>query len=312
MLSSEHPVVVIVGPTGSGKTEIAARLAPLFKGEIVTCDALQVYRGMDVGTAKATEDERRSLTHHMLDLRDPGEDFSAGEYQRLGRAAMEEIRARSRLPVIVGGSGLYLRALLDGFFEGPGRSQELRTRMRRICNHRGASMLHRALGRVDPHAAMRIQPSDSSRIIRAYEVFLLTGKTMSWWQSQPRDRLKGYRWLKLGISWPREVLYQRIDLRVERMFDRGFVEEVKALTQKFPPECHAFKAIGYRQVCEFLLDRKDLEQAKEEMKRESRRYAKRQLTWFRADPEIMWLEAAHGSDSLFEGACEKIAAFLDQ
>jgi tRNA dimethylallyltransferase len=310
MASKPHPAIVIVGPTASGKTELAEKLASLFDGEIVTCDAYQVYRGMDIGTAKATIEARGRTAHHLLDLRDPGDDFSAGDYQRLGREVLQEIRGRSRLPLIVGGTGLYLRALLEGLFEGPGRSEEIRDRLRRAVERRGAPSLHRALERADPEIARRIHPSDRSRIVRAYEVYLLTGKTMTWWQEQPRDRLTGFCWLKLGISWPREMLYQRIDARVDAMFALGLVEEVARLIQTFPSGSHAFRAIGYRQVRDFLVGSKSLEEAKEETKRESRRYAKRQLTWFRSDPEIEWLDAVPGTDSLVRTAGERISTFL--
>ena len=310
MPTNEYPAIVILGPTASGKTELAGNLASMFDGEIITCDAYQVYRGMDVGTAKATAEERAATAHHMLDLREPNEDFSAGDYQRLGREALDGIRGRARLPLIVGGTGLYLRALLDGLFEGPGRSEELRERMRRIADRRGTRSLHHALERVDPESALRIQPADRSRIIRAYEVYLLTGKPMSWWQEQPRDRLTGYRRLKLGISWPRDLLYQRIDARVDAMFACGLVDEVERLLKTFHPDCQAFRAIGYRQVRDFVLGAGGMEEAVEETKRESRRYAKRQLTWFRADREIVWLEASSGGKSLLSDARARIREFL--
>ena len=255
-------------------------LAAALGGEIISCDALQVYRHMDIGTAKPTPAERAQVPHHMIDLRDPGQDFSAGDYQRLAREALSAISSRGRLPFVAGGTGFYFLALMEGLFEGPGRSEKLRLRMRRIVDSRGAPSLHRALQRVDPASAARIMPTDVSRIIRAYEVHLLTGKTMSWWQNQPRDALRGYRSLRLGIHWPRETLYQRIDQRVEQMLHSGFVEEVRSLIEHYPRSCQAFNAIGYRQIAACLEEQSKLEQAVEETRRESRRYAKRQLTWF--------------------------------
>jgi tRNA dimethylallyltransferase len=175
------------------------QLARMFDGEIVSCDAFQVYRGMDIGTAKATPSEREAVPHHMLDLQDPGEDFSAGDYQRLARQALDGIRRRGCIPFVVGGTGLYLRALLLGLFEGPGRTKELRDRMQKIARGRTAASLHRILMQADPMSASRISATDTARIIRALEVYFVTGKPISWWQNQPPLRLAGFRWLKLGI-----------------------------------------------------------------------------------------------------------------
>jgi tRNA dimethylallyltransferase len=310
MSSCSYPAIAILGPTGSGKSRLGASLALRFHGEIVSCDALQVYQGMDIGTAKATRQERALLAYHMLDLRTPSDDFSAGDYQRLARKALDEIRSRNRVPFVVGGTGFYFRALTEGFFEGPGRSPWLRARLRRIVDRRGSRSLHAALGRVDPTAAARIAPADSARIIRAYEIYLMTGKTMTCWQQRPRDALQGFRWLKLGISWPREILYQGIDRRVEEMFEGGFVEEVRSLLGRFSRNSQAFKAIGYRQIAEYLEGKCSLECAREDTKMESRRYAKRQLTWFRSKRDILWLEAAADLADLEPQSAHHIAEFL--
>jgi tRNA dimethylallyltransferase len=285
-------------------------LAERFHGEILTCDALQVYRYMDIGTGKPTAEERKRIVHHMLDVREPCDDFSAGDYLRLGREALDVIRARGRIPFVVGGTGFYLRALIRGLFEGPGRVEALRTRMRRIVARRGPESIHRALRRVDPGTAARLAPLDTERSIRAYEIYLLTRKTMSWWQNQPRNKLLRYRWLKLGIRWPRPQLYARIDQRVEEMFRRGFVAEVQTLIARFPRDCHAFKAIGYRQIVGYLEGKWSLEQAIADTQRESRRYAKRQLTWFRTDPDIVWLDATLGAETLLEQAADAVVGFL--
>jgi tRNA dimethylallyltransferase len=308
--SPEYPAIAVVGPTGSGKTALAMALAERFQGEIVSCDALQVYRHMDIGTAKPSAGERRRIAHHMLDLRDPCEDFTAGDYQRLAREALHTIRARGNVPVVAGGTGFYLRVLIEGLFEGPGRSEELRARMRRIAARRGPACIHNALGRIDPESAGRLAPADIERNIRAYEVYLLSGHTMSWWHSQPKDRLSGFRWLKLGIRRPRPELYARIDRRVEDMFRQGFVEEVRSLMGAFPRDCHAFKAIGYRQIADCLEGKTSLEQAVAGTRQESRRYAKRQLTWFRSDPEIVWLDSASGEEALTAAAFGLAARFL--
>ena len=311
-VSQKNPGIAILGPTASGKTLLAIALACEFRGEIVSCDALQVYTRMDIGTAKILPHERKGIPHHMMDLRNPGEDFSAGDYQRLARQALREIQARGHLPFVVGGTGFYLRALIDGLFQGPSRSGKLRIRMKEIIRRKGPRILHRYLRRVDPQAAERIAETDAERIVRAYEVYLATGKTISWWQQKPRDALDGYRWLKIGISLPRELLYRRIDQRAEEMFRSGFLEEVQQLIKSFPAGSHAFRAIGYRQAIAYFDGKLTLEQAIEETKKQSRRYAKRQLTWFRADPEIIWLEEGADRTKLQTEAADLIRKFLEK
>jgi tRNA dimethylallyltransferase len=302
--------IAILGPTASGKTRLAISLAGRFHGEIISCDALQIYRGMDIGTAKVSLAERSLVLHHMLDIRNPDEDFSSGDYQRLAREALREIRGRNRIPFVVGGTGFYLRALIEGLFEGPSRSEDLRTRMCRIIKRRGIRSLHHALQRVDPESAAKISEADASRIIRALEVYFISGKPMSWWQLQPRDALQDYRWLKIGVDIPREMLYRMINARVEEMYRSGFIDEVRDLLKKFPRECHAFKAIGYRQIAEHLEGKLNLEQAIEQTKIESRHYAKRQLTWFRSDPEIIWLDGSLDAGALLEKSAIHVARFL--
>ena len=308
--SLDYPAIAVVGPTASGKSALGKALAERFNGEILACDAFQVYRDMDIGTAKPTRAEQGRVPHHMLDLRDPCDDFSAGDYQRLGRKALQTIRDRGNVPIVVGGTGFYLKALIDGLFEGPARSEELRARMREVVSRRGPESIHRALRRIDPESASRLAAADIERNIRAFEIYLLTGQTMSWWQDQPRNRLMGFRWLKLGIRLPRPDLYARIDRRVEKMVRCGFVEEVKTLAARFSKDCQAFKAIGYRQIVEYLEGRISLEQAIGDTQRESRRYAKRQLTWFRADPETIWLDGTPDPNTLLDQAAGLVAAFL--
>jgi len=309
-VTDNSPGIVILGPTASGKTRLGIDLALMFDGEILSCDALQVYRLMDIGTAKASSADLTAVRHHMIDLRDPDEDFSAGDYQRVAREALRMIRDRGRIPFVVGGSGFYLRALIDGLFEGPARAGHLRARMLKIVARKGPRFLHRALERVDPESAARISEADASRIIRAYEVYLISGKSISSWQRQPRDALLGYRWLKLGIDVPREILYRRIDERVEAMFQKGLVDEVRRLLERFPKSSHAFKAIGYRQVTELLEGKLSTRQAIEETQRESRRYAKRQLTWFRSDPHIVWLDGKLDSDEIRERAAVLVSELI--
>jgi len=309
-VSRENPGIVILGPTASGKTHLAVSLAFQFQGEVVSCDALQVYKHMNIGTAKILPSLRQGVPHHMLDVQEPDRDFSAGDYQRLARKSVQEIHARGRLPFVVGGTGFYLRALIDGLFEGPARSEELRARMRKIVARKGSRRLHDMLRRIDPISADRIAESDTERIIRACEVYLVSGEPMAWWQQQPRDAFRGCRWLKIGIEMPRDQLYQRIEQRVDAMFQSGLVEEVKGLMEMYPKTSHAFKAIGYRQVVALLDGQCSWDQAVEETKKESRHYAKRQLTWFRADPAIVWLDGRLEFSALQDKAAHLIKEFL--
>lgn len=309
-MSNENQGIVILGPTASGKSRLALALALEFRGEIVGCDAFQVYKHMNIGTAKVSPAEQEQVRHHMLDIQDPDRDFSAGDYQRLARQAIIDIHERGFLPFVVGGTGFYLRALIDGLFEGPARVEELRIRMRRIIKRKGPAVLHRALQRVDPQCAARIADTDAERIIRAYEVYLATGKPMHWWQQQPRDAFRGFQWLKIGINLPREQLYQRINQRVEEMFERDLLEETRELLTQFPKTSQAFKAIGYRQAAAHIEGSVSLEQAIEETKKESRHYAKRQMTWFRSDPDIVWLEGQLDATELQQRAAHLVTDFL--
>jgi tRNA dimethylallyltransferase len=309
-MSKLNPAIVILGPTASGKSRLGIDLALQYQGEIVSCDALQVYKDMNIGTAKIPFAERAGIPHFMLDIQDPAEEFSAGNYQQQARNIIQEISVRGNLPFVVGGTGFYLRALIEGLFEGPARNEMLRRRMRTIINRKGSEILHHALQRADPLSAGKIAEKDADRIIRAYEIYLVSGKPMSWWQQQPRDAFQGYRWLKIGITIPREELYQRINQRVDRMFQSGLLEEVQKLLEKHPPTCHAFKAIGYREAADYLRGNISLSQAIESTQQESRRYAKRQLTWFRADPEILWMDGTFDFQSLLQESSKAIREFL--
>ncbi len=309
-MPEQYPGIIIIGPTASGKSRLGIHLAHRFNGEIVSCDALQLYRHMDIGTAKVTAEERKDVPHHMLDILNPDEEFSAGDYQESARRMLEDIRCRRHIPFVVGGTGFYLRALVEGLFDGPSRDKALRTRMRRIIERKGPEILHRALDKIDPLSAARIEKSDGDRIIRAYEIYRITGRPMSWWQQQPRNTLSGYRWLKIGIDIPRTTLYKKIENRVDEMFRTGLPDEVHSLLERFPKNAPAFKAIGYRQTIEYLDGAMTLEQAIEETKKESRRYAKRQMTWFRRDPEIVWIENTENFDRLNSVAGSLIESFL--
>jgi tRNA dimethylallyltransferase len=293
------PLIAIVGPTASGKSALALRLAREREGEIVSCDSLQVYRGLDVGSAKATAGERREIPHHLIDVVDPDEPFSAAEYARRARCALGEISARGRLPIVAGGSGLYLAALLDGLFEGPSRDEGLRERLDGLAERFGDARLHRLLAHVDPEAARRIQAHDRVRIVRALEVYRATGRPISAHHRTDAEPLRGYRVLLLGLNPGRAELRRAVERRTREMLERGLVDEVRALLARaFGPELRPLQAIGYRQALSVLRGETGLEEAERSIVTETMRFAKRQMTWFRHQAEVMWFtdaESAHAA-----------------
>jgi tRNA dimethylallyltransferase len=284
-------IAFIVGPTGAGKTALAMELAERLGAEIVNADSRQVYRLMDIGTAKPSEAERRRVPHHLIDIRSPDEPLDVATFARLARKAIDEIVARGRRVLVVGGSGLYLRALRGGIFRGPAASPEIRARLAQVAAEHGVPHLHERLRAVDPSAARRIGVNDLYRITRALEVFELTDEPISAHQQRHAFSNREYQSLTLGVSLERAELYQAIDRRFDEMLESGFVEEVrrlKAAGYRFdhPP----LASIGYQQIAAHLDSQMTLAEAAEIAKRESRRLAKRQLTWFRADTEIVWLD----------------------
>ena len=286
------PVVAIVGPTASGKSDLGVGIAEGFTGEIVNYDSVQIFRHLNIGTAKPARAERDRVPHHLIDILEPGEIFSAGDYQRRARQLLGQLRKRSKLPVLVGGSGFYLRAVVEGLFEGPGRSGELRARLQATSDQRGREYLHRVLRRMDPVTADRIAPRDQPKVIRAIEVCLATGRTLSrHLETEPRRPLRGFDFCVVGLDPPRTLLYERIDARVRGMFDRGLVEEVHDLLEiGIPRDAKAFQAIGYRQVLDYLAGNISMEEAIILMQRETRRYAKRQITWFKRQHTVTWFD----------------------
>ncbi len=300
----------MIGPTGSGKSELAIRVAEEFHGEIINCDSLQIYRHFDIGTAKLPESARHGIPHHALDIIDPDQIFTAGEYARLGRRLLVEISARNRLPVVAGGTGFYLRALIDGLFAGPSRDEELRARLAERQAQRPGS-LHRLLRRFDPAAAERIHANDVPKLIRALEVCLLTKRPLTRLYQEGRDALRGYRVLKLGISPDRDELYRRLDARCESMFREGLVDEVRRiLALGYSPESKPFESHGYKQALQMLRGELTAKEALFYAQRNTRRYAKRQMTWFRQEPAVEWLRG-FGSDAAVQStALELTAAFL--
>ncbi len=295
-------LLVVLGPTGMGKSRAALEVARLLRGEIVGCDAYQVYRGLDAATAKPSAEFRRAVPHHLVDCVDPRTDFSMADYVRAADRAIATIAGRGCVPLVVGGNGLYLRGLLRGVIEAPARDPELRTRLHRIIDRGGASRLFGWLGRHDPETARRLGPGDVQRLVRAIE--LARGDGGNWserlrqagtWASG-RER---YRTLKIGLSMDRDRHRERIDRRVEDFFAAGVVAEVEELLrQGVPRQANAFKAIGYREVLRAVERGVDPETVRDEVRKNTRRYAKRQRTWFRAEPGVVWLDAAEETSTI--------------
>ena len=279
-------VILLLGPTGSGKTALSPALGERFDGEIVSCDSVAVYRGMDLGTAKPTREERARLPHHLIDVANPDQPFTAGEYSRQARTALREISARNRLPIVTGGTGLYLRALTDGLFSGPSRQEALRTRLTQSQAKHGKDWLHRILIRLDPESAARIHANDTPKLIRAIEVCLAARKPLS--EVMARDPLTGFRLLRIGLNPPRQKLYERLNSRAAAMFTAGLVAETCGLLDQYGPVI-ALDSLGYRQAMAVLSGTLSLEAAIAAAQQGHRNYAKRQLTWFRREPDVHWL-----------------------
>ncbi|MBN2201518.1 tRNA (adenosine(37)-N6)-dimethylallyltransferase MiaA [bacterium] len=298
-------VTVIAGPTAAGKTGLSLMVARRVPAEIVSADSRQIYRRMDIGTAKPGPDARRLVPHHCIDIADPSEVFNAGIFAETGRAAVSDILSRDRLPVAVGGSGLYLRALVDGLFGGGFRDHGLRSRLNREAAESGTAALHDRLRTSDPEAAEKIHPNDLKRIVRALEVAELSGRPMSRMQRE-ETRAADFKTLWYGVRWPREDLHRRIDDRVDRMMQAGFLEEVRGLLASgLTAADPAMDALGYRELTAHLQGRLTLEDAIEEIKKRTRQFAKRQMTWFKPDSRIRWFDVNDESD--FEAIAEIIA-----
>jgi len=292
-------LLVILGPTASGKTALSLKLAEEFEGEIVSCDSVAVYREFEIGTAKPSKQERQRIRHHLIDVAAPTEEFSAGDYSRIARQTVADIGGRGRLPIVVGGTGLYLRAMIEGLFEGPQRSEQLRIRLRRKADQRTVAHLHRVLERLDPEAATRIHPNDTPKLIRAIEVCLLAGERLTAMWDKGRDPLGGFRICRIGLEPPRNDLYARINARCASMFDSGLVEETRRLMTAYQspdfastadprPVARPLGSLGYKQAVQLLRGELSQQIAILEAQQAHRNYAKRQLTWFRREPEVKW------------------------
>ena len=306
------PCIAVVGPTASGKSELALGLAARFGGEVVNFDSVQVYRRFEIGTAKTPPERRRGIPHHLLDHVEPNDSYSAGDYARDARALLGQLQSRSRLPVLAGGTGLYLEALLRGLFRGPTRDPVLRERLRLRAETRPAGHLWRILTKLDPSAAESIHRNDTPKLVRAIEVSLLGGRPMTQQWEDSGEPLRGYRVLALGLNPPRDALYERIDQRAATMFAEGLVEETRCLLQHgIPRSARAFGSLGYAQCLRHLDGLCSQEEAEESTVRQTRRYAKRQLTWFRhRTPGVRWWPGFGDTAGAAEWAAGEFADWL--
>lgn len=306
-LSPEPRLVVILGPTASGKSALGITLAEQLGGEILVCDSTQVYRRFDIGTAKVPPAEQRGIPHHLVDLVEPQELFTAGEYRRRALEVLENLRHSGKIPILTAGTGLYLRALLEGLADAPERSEELRERLRQKAKLHGPGYLHRLLARTDKEAAARIAPRDTQKIIRALEIRMLAGKPVGDVHRSGREGLAGYDVRKIGLSPPRAALYARIDQRVETMIRTGWMEEVRQLVASgVPSDAKPFQFIGYSELRASLESGRGTSEAIKQIQQATRRFAKRQITWFRKEPDVHWL-SGFGDDAEVAHSALRIA-----
>ncbi|NUQ40497.1 MAG: tRNA (adenosine(37)-N6)-dimethylallyltransferase MiaA [Calditrichaceae bacterium] len=310
-MATKPPVLVILGPTGSGKTALSEAIAGKIPAEIVSADSRQIYRFMDIGTAKPPAALLRKIPHHFVDILNPDQDFSAGEYARAAREVVEQIFQRKKLPLVVGGSGLYIRALLEGFFKEDVKDPAIRAELERRLEREGIEPLYAELQRVDPAGAEKIHPRNARRVIRFLEVYYASGTPMSQIQQASPDPAS-FAALKIGLAVERKTLYARLNRRVEEMFEQGLAAEVRGILERgFSPESNALNSVGYKEVIAYLRGEIDLFTCKELVKRNTRRYAKRQMTWFRAEKNVHWIETG-GEEGLSAPAERVLAKWLSR
>jgi tRNA dimethylallyltransferase len=303
-------LVAIVGPTASGKSSLALDLALKFRGEIISADSVQVYRGLDIGTAKPSAEERRLAPHHLIDILDPDREYSAALFRKQAGEVIARLHLKNIPIFVAGGTGLYLKALSRGIFRGPGGRSQVREALYRREETEGEGVLHRDLQLLDPEAASRIHPHDILRIIRALEVYRQARKPISHFQREHGFRDRPYEILKFGLHCAREALFRRIETRVEEMLKMGWVEEVKSLLKKgYSPRLKPMQTVGYKHIVSHIMGEIDLPRAVELTKRDTRRYAKRQITWFKRDNEIHWLPAGQRSEPGIEA---RVLEFFNQ
>lgn len=293
MVTTRPPLVAIVGSTATGKSALGLALAERWRGEIVACDSTAVYQQFDIGTDKVPVPEQRGIPHHLVDLVPPTEAYSAARYAIDAERVVRAITARGRLPILVGGTGLYYRALTRGLFPGPARDETLRARLQAVAGRRGVAFLHDMVARLDPPSAVRIQPRDEKRLIRALEVTLLTGTPLSTHFAWTRAPLSDYHVVTVALRLPAAAIAERVARRVDAQFARGLLDEVRGiLARGVPPEAHPFTGLVYRQVLEYLRGERDEAATRALIVQENRRYARRQLIWFRKEPNLVWLDGA--------------------
>lgn len=304
-MSAPAPLVVILGPTASGKSSLAIWLAEQLNGEVLVCDSTQVYKHFDIGTAKVPLAEQHAVPHHLVDLLEPEQIFTAGEYRRQALQVLAEVNQRDRLPIVTAGTGLYLRALLEGLSDAPERSEELRTRLREKAKLRGPGYLHRILARLDLASASRIAPRDTQKVIRAIEMRILAKKPVDEIHREGRKSLEGYAVQKIGLSAPRDALYARIEARTELMIRDGWLDEVSRLISKgIPPDAKPFQFIGYSELRSHLNGQLTMESAVQKIQQATRQFAKRQLTWFRKEQGVHWLPGFGDEPKIAEASLE--------
>jgi tRNA dimethylallyltransferase len=299
-------LVAVLGPTGSGKTALSLALAERFDGEIVNCDSVAMYREFEIGTAKPSAAEKKRAPHHLLDYVEPTAYVTAGQYARQAREVLSEIKSRGKMPVVVGGTGLYLRALLDGLFPGPQRSEELRQRLRERIEQKGSNHLHKILKHLDPEAAKKIHANDVPKLIRAIEVCLASRQPITEGWKQGRTPLQGFCIVRLGLNPDRDALYARLNQRAQNMFAAGLVEETQRLLEKYGPAALPLNSLGYKQALQFLRHEIDLPTALAATQQAHRNYAKRQMTWFRREPEVLWLTGFGDNESIQRHAITQV------
>lgn len=305
-----HSLVVIAGPTGSGKSSLAIHLARRFDGEILNCDSVQVFRYFNIGTAKTPEAERGGIPHHLIDALDPNEVFTAGDFSRIGRSILHDIIGRGRPPIVVGGTGFYVRALIEGLAPGPRRDEDLRARLASREQRRPGS-LHRLLRRFDTITAARIHPNDIPKTTRALEICLAARRPAAEVFEAGRDALEGFHVLKIGLFPEREALYQRLESRLERMFEQGLVEETASiLAMGYPETAKPFESIGYKQAAQVIRGELSLKDALFYARRDTRRYAKRQMTWFRQEPGLQIIRGFGDDPAVIDQALGLVGGFL--
>jgi tRNA dimethylallyltransferase len=304
------PLLVVLGPTGTGKSALALHLAQAFDGEIVNCDSVQIYRGLEIGSAKLPPSDRRGVPHHLLDIAEPGGELTAGAYASLARAVLHDLKTRGVLPIVAGGAGFYLRALLAGLSPAPPRDPQLRLRLAALAARRPAA-LHWLLRRHDPASAARIHENDHQKLIRAIELTRLAGEPASRVQSTLRHALAGFRILRIGLDPPRRLLQEALDARAAEMFRCGLIEETRALLDSgIDPCAKSLQTLGYKQALEFLNGQLPLADAVRQCQTRTRQYAKRQMTWFRADPDVHWLSGFGSDPAIQEKALLLASSFL--